>query len=218
MVGVDEVDRERVGTGPEPWSLESFERPQRPRRHGELLTWVLAVVGSGLVLDAASKPFGDVEETLSGVIALMVAGVVWCYLAVRLAGRRWDREDPRRPGPRLLVVPIVIVAATVGLLSTDLPFDARWALVRSDFEAAVVEGQAVEPSTDDVVRDDGRRTIGGITVIGTEVSDAGVAFTLTGGLYRRGIAFWPDGVPEYPGPGYATAFADGWYLWTAPSS
>ncbi len=170
----------------------------------------------GIVLAAASGP----EFALWGFLAVLAIGLcifVWGVVALGTVVRRLRGI---RTG-RLWWFAIAPVAGVMvlGMLSTDLPLQLRWAVGRGDFEK--VAETAAPNLTRSQVRDmGGSRTIGTYPVSRVYQQGDAVIFRTGAGFADTGFAYLPTGAfPElengnFESPHFSSIGGD-WYTWSA---
>jgi hypothetical protein len=116
-----------------PGGLWAPDRAYLRRPPGWLFHGSLAACAAVLVYDVSAPGGGFVFALLAG-LGLVVGAVVWL---VRLVAY-WRASTRRRPVPwpdavRLLLCPVALVALA-GVVSADVPLEARWVLSRGGFE------------------------------------------------------------------------------------
>ena len=155
---------------------------------------------------------------VASLLSSVLAGL-WLVKLVADAGRR------RRIGATFAVAPAAAVVVAL-LLAADVPFEARWAMSRSFFEAEVQRAGSAglpEGSAADWVGLDVPGRLGAYRVTEAyRVGDGGVVFfEANGNLFdNAGFAYLPNG----PSPGLENESFEApqfrhlegkWYVWTA---
>lgn len=169
-------------------------------------TVYLLVLGAALlgVLWGLSSPSPPFLLTMACGLVVLAAGGVW-IVALGAIGLRWLRERVAHSRPGWLLVAPVLVVATVGLLWSEVPLRARFALSRGALED-VVHGE------------DRTGRVGLYEVEEVWRADGAVLIEVEGGfLASGGFAHLPDG-PEAARDGVASRtfeHLDGdWYTYS----
>jgi hypothetical protein len=176
------------------------------RRPPGWLFYGLLAACAGLLVYDVSGPGGGFVFALLAALGLVLGAVVWlvrllAYWRASRSGNRVRSAD----AVRLVLCPLALLALW-GLVSADVPLEARWALSRGGFDDVA----------DGPVPADRSRRVGLYQVDRVEQEGAGVTFWVSGagGMFGgAGFSYLPNG------PWAATVDRDyqhlggRWYWW-----
>lgn len=184
-----------------------------------MLVVVGAAVGAAAGLWATSLPGSSLLLVVGTGWAWVAAGVGWLLLVgSRVSGRSRLLSRPRMWG--VVVAPILVVA-TVGLVASDAPLRARWALSKDAFDT-VADNARGDLRSDQRIELPAPRRLGAYRVAEAYQLGDGVFVVVDGGgglMSVEGFAHLPTGPnpvleAQYEGVDFR-ALGDDWYVWGA---
>jgi hypothetical protein len=176
---------------------------------GKVLLPLVALPALVMLYDSSMPGGGPFELVLLGMGLAYGTMIVWVARFVVALFRSDGRAMLRRHWMRWTAAPVMAVAV-IGLVSADLPFEARFALSESGLESLARTVASSPASTD---HPDQWAGLYSLTSIDRTEDGARFLISGTGFLNRYGFAWSPKGRPAAESNTDYTHIQGPWYIW-----